>query len=113
MRHKSVVVIVMAIVLLAAPARNAYSADMWAKLCRGINNVLFCWAEVLYRPVEMHENGEIWAVALAGGIPKGLFFVVARAAVGVYEIASFPFPGTNDYGPILQPEHMVGPNAYP
>ncbi|HTL48951.1 MAG TPA: exosortase system-associated protein, TIGR04073 family [Verrucomicrobiae bacterium] len=112
MRQKHFPWIALIVMALLVPARPAYCADMWSKLGRGINNVVFCWAEIFYRPDEMHENGEIWPIAVAGGIPKGLLYTVARAAVGVYEIVSFPFPGTHHYGVILEPEHMVGPNAY-
>jgi len=91
----------------------AFSYDMWSKAGRGIHNMLFGWAEVFYRPYEMHAEGVGWHSALPGGLIKGVGYAVARTLTGAYELVSFPFPGSNEYGPILQPESVILENAYP
>ncbi len=88
----------------------AHAEDAWSKAGRGINNILFFPLELGYRPVEMHEKGEIWPTALAGGLLKGIGYSVARLGTGVYELLTFPFPGHNQYGPILQPENIFMTN---
>lgn len=88
------------------PAQAVAADDAWSKAGRGINNLLFFPLEITYRPVEMHEKGEIWPTAVAGGGLKGIGYAVARLGVGAYEFLTFPFPGHNHYGPILMPENI-------
>lgn len=95
--------------LLSSPQVEA--ADMWSKAGRGLNNIVFGWAEIFYRPVEMNRNGESWANSIGGGMIKGVGYAVARTLVGVYETLTFPFPGSNQYGPIILPEHTVLENS--
>lgn len=93
------------LVFLFCPGAEA--ADMWTKAGRGLNNIVFSPLEILYRPYEMKQNGEIWPIALAGGVFKGAGYAVARLGVGVYEVLTFPHPSPGNYETILQPEHMI------
>lgn len=108
-RGRILILMTAALMVLSVP--QARAADMWSKAGRGLNNIVFGWAEIFYRPVEMNRNGETWANAIAGGMIKGIGYAVARTLTGVYEVLTFPFPGATQYGPIILPEHVVMENS--
>lgn len=92
---------------LSFAGASAEAADMWSKVGRGLNNLAFFPLEIFYRPYEMHEKGESWPIAVAGGSLKGIGYAVGRLGVGVYEVLTFPQPGPTNYAPLMMPEHMV------
>ena len=50
---------------------------------------------------------------LTVGVLKGLQMTVTRAAVGVYEVATFMLPSQKDSGPILKdPEYLFETSNY-
>jgi len=78
------------------------SADhMGTKLGRGILNVATCWMEV---PNQIENRIAEDGPGAGGtvGVFEGIGMTVARAVVGVYEIATFPIPLPDDYEPILK-----------
>ena len=87
---------------------EVYADTMWSKFGRGVNNVIFGWVELVRQPEVMHrEEGERWPIAVAGGLLRGIPYSIARTAVGVYEILTFPIPRPRDFRPIMLPEHVV------
>lgn len=80
------------------------------KLGRGINNVT-----ELARMGEVRRSMEqtgIWEgtdKAYTTGVIRGFNRSLARTAVGVYEIVTFPFP---TYDPIFLPSEPVYPDSY-
>ena len=103
-----VVLFLLATLLFTAlmPAREAYADDMWVKLGRGLGNVIFGVSEILYQPAELGKV-ERWPIAILGGIPKGVFYAVARELVGVYEVLTFPVPVPPNFEPIMKPEFII------
>ena len=80
------------------------------KLGRGIRNVTeFGRMGEIRRSMEQSAIWEGPDVAYTTGFIHGLNRSVARTAVGVYEIATFPFP---DYDPVFFPENPVYPDSY-
>lgn len=73
------------------------------KLARGFANMVLCPAEV---PNQMFQ--EAYKTSPVTGVIVGLFKGVAkgasRLAVGAWEIATFYFPGNNNFQPIIDPE---------
>ena len=80
--------------------------DMWTKLGRGISNMTTGWMELGYQPSQMAEEKR-WPIALAGGIPKGVFYTYMRTMVGVYETVTFFVPSPKNFQPIMEPEYIV------
>lgn len=80
--------------------------DAFTKFGRGVGNVLFGWAEI-GRQIQIgwlehgHTRGTV------EGALRGSVWAVGRTVVGVYEVATFPFPGKENYGPILEPEFVL------
>lgn len=80
--------------------------DMWTKLGRGISNITTGWMELGYQPAKMAEEKR-WPIALAGGIPKGIFYTYMRTMVGLYETVTFFVPAPKNFAPIMEPEYIV------
>ena len=92
---------------MITPAYAQDNDDMWSKLGRGISNIGTVWIEVVNQPAKMSETKR-WPIAIAGGVPKGLFFALMRTLVGAYETVTFFVPnGDKGYGPILEPEFII------
>jgi putative exosortase-associated protein (TIGR04073 family) len=61
------------------------------KLSRGVANILFSFSEVIQTPSEINDregNAAAWTYGPIRGF--GRFFF--RVGMGVYEVATFPFP---------------------
>lgn len=73
------------------------------KLARGFANVILCPAEV---PNQMFREAYKSSPVSGGfvGICKGIGKGGKRLAIGVWEIATFYYPGSNHYQPYVEPE---------
>jgi putative exosortase-associated protein (TIGR04073 family) len=69
------------------------------KLGRGLHDTVFCIGEVVDKMNRAIKDRCI-TNAMTAGFTKGVGHMVERAAVGVYEIATFPIPQK----PIMDPE---------
>ncbi len=113
MRQKSIfrvgiAMLLMTITFLSTPLVPQARAeeDMWSKLGRGISNIGTGWMEIFNQPTQMAEEKR-WPIALAGGIPKGIFYFYMRTMVGVYETVTFFVPAPANYQPIMEPEFIM------
>ncbi|MBQ9787781.1 MAG: exosortase system-associated protein, TIGR04073 family [Lentisphaeria bacterium] len=108
-------------VFMFGGALSAKADDSWVmrpveKLGRGITNAAFCVFELPMKWTEVtNEKGAL--AGLTYGTLKGACYIVARAVVGVVDVATFlfPLPGCPDdqedvgwgYGPIMTPAWVV------
>ena len=93
--------------LIPASAFAQEEKDMWVKLGRGANNIVTGWVEVFNQPMQMAKT-ERWAIAIGGGVPKGIFMAVLRTLVGGFEVLTFPVKnGTLGYNGFLEPEVII------
>ena len=77
------------------------------KLGRGGANLLTCPLE-LVKCVGDANYSDGPAAALTYGFAKGVYRTLLRAGVGIFELATFPFPFPKDYEPILtDPEFFL------
>lgn len=77
----------------------------FAKLLRGIVNLLTGWVEL---PKRVHET-TLRSGAGAGftyGFVRGLGYGFIRTSGGAYEVITFPFPAPPDYKPVMQPAYI-------
>lgn len=119
---KRMLKLVLPILLLAtvlSPAKAVEELDSsgpLTKLGRGIANVAFGPLELLKQPYDINQNmGAI--PALTYGVLRGVCFTIARVAVGVTDIVTFPMPlpGCKDdpedygwgYGPLMRPAWVM------
>lgn len=77
------------------------------KLGRGLTNVATCPFEITKGMDDEKQESGIFAGLITGTL-KGTVNMVKRAAVGVYEVATFPIPAPKGYKPILkEPEYFL------
>ena len=95
--------------LVAAVALTAGCAGPEKKLGRGLMNVTeFARMGEIRRSMEQTHLWENTDSAYTTGLIRGVHRSLARTAIGVYEIATFPFPG---YGPIGASKDPIYPDA--
>ena len=84
---------------------RSYADGSARKLGRGLANVLTAPLELVRVPTLLGEN-EGGIAALTVGIIQGFKASVIRAAVGVFEAATFFTPFPHGFLPILKPEFV-------
>ena len=87
--------------LVIGMASPAYCDDSMKKFGRGVCNILTCPFE-LFEQVKRVNNSDGPMAAMTYGAVKGIAMVGVRAIVGVFEVATFPIPVPEGYGPILK-----------
>src|SRR3954468_13981255 len=63
------------------------------KLGRGLSNILFGAVEIIQTPAEINDR-EGNSAAASYGVVRGVGRFFFRFGMGVYEVATFPFPTT-------------------
>ena len=84
--------------------------DPFDKLARGTINLLVSPLEFFQGIGDAYGEHDI-AVAFATGFFWGPVNMVKRAAVGIFEIVTFPFPQPSNYGPIIEEPIFLGEKA--
>ena len=111
MKKVIAILIVFGIVLSAGSVATAEDGPV-KKLGRGITNVATSPLDLIKGMGDATQESGILA-GLTWGVLKGTVNVVKRAAVGVYEVATFPIPLPKDYAPILdEPEFFLEKEKY-
>lgn len=83
-----------------------YAADdQFDKLGRGFTNVFTGWGEIP-RYMEMAWIQDGYTQGTFVGFARGLKQMAVRTGIGFYEIFTFRSPGTQNYGPVLEPEFV-------
>ena len=104
MKYKGLIMAVVMVMVLAV-ATASYAQDPAKKLGRGLANILTGWIEL---PKNIYDTS-VEDNPLAGltiGLAKGVGMTIVRTGAGIYEVATFPFPIPEDYGPVLEPEFV-------
>lgn len=95
--------------LVAAVALTAGCAGPEKKLGRGLLNVTeFARLGEVRRSMEQTHLWENTDAAYTTGLIRGVHRSLARTAIGVYEIVTFPLPS---YGPVLTSKDPIYPDA--
>jgi len=86
---------------------NDYLSSAGRKLQRGASNTALGWIEI---PVGIEEIGNKHGVGAAAtwGVLHGVGRAIQRTAVGIFEILTFPFGLPQNFGPIIEPEFVLG-----
>ena len=87
-------------ILTIGLANTVYCDDALVKLGRGVCNVVTSPYEFVNQVSKVNNTDGPFA-AISVGVLKGFSMVIVRAAVGLYEVVSFPLPIPKDYEPIL------------
>src|SRR3989338_6635504 len=105
MSGKKIIVVLLIGMFIIGGTAYAEGSGPFTKFGRGVTNLLLSPAELVYQPMKMGEDNNA-LIAIIGGIPKGIVFVPVRAALGVYDIATFFVPYPKDWGYWIEPETL-------
>ncbi|UCG35405.1 MAG: exosortase system-associated protein, TIGR04073 family [Candidatus Omnitrophota bacterium] len=101
---KKILLLSLILQLIIAPV-SLFATDHNAlrKAARGLVNVSGCWMEIPRQMIKVKEaEGDL--AGISWGMAKGFTFLIGRALVGVYEIATFIIP---KYKPLVEPEFII------
>ncbi len=77
------------------------------KLGRGAANIATSPFEITNSMQEVNNESGFFG-AITWGILKGVWKTGVRAGAGIYEVVTFPFPGNNDYQPVIADPEFIG-----
>lgn len=102
-----IIVILIVAAILVSPAYCSIDINgPIRKLGRGLWNMVTCPCELPNRIKKVTDVGsktDAWTY----GLFEGITMIGFRLAVGAFEVATFPFPLPEDYGPTLKdPEYF-------
>ena len=112
---KKIVPVLCVMLMLLAPCIHAElveemnSNKALTKFSRGVTNIVTSPGEFVNQiPAAMEESPDYLtgAVMMVG---RGIGYTLLRLGAGLYDLATFPFPGKTDYKSIIQPETIAGP----
>lgn len=101
MKKAIILITMVSVLLVSAEASYAINTEgPMRKLGRGVANVFTSPVEIAKSVGEAnYEAGPVAAITY--GFLKGLYKAGVRAAVGIFEVVTFPFPLKENYAPIL------------
>ncbi|MCQ9208093.1 MAG: exosortase system-associated protein, TIGR04073 family [Omnitrophica bacterium] len=102
--HKALTILVASLIIFNAIITPCF-ADPMRKLGRGIANTLTGVVEIPKQVYQVSKEEHI-GKGITWGFLRGLGLGIARTAVGLYEVVTFPFPQPADYEPIIDPEFV-------
>ncbi len=95
----------------AALVEKMNSEKALTKFSRGVTNVATSPGELVTQvPVAMEQSPD-YLTGFIMSLGRGIGYMLLRAGAGIYDIATFPFPGKTDYKPIIKPETIADPVA--
>ncbi len=104
---KKIISLSLILLLMISFAAPAYSDGPLKKLGRGIWNLLTFPFEVPNRMTEANKRAGCYE-SVTYGLWEGLCMACFRAAMGAYEVVTFPVPLPDRYEPILKDPEYLG-----
>ena len=91
----------------AVVAEKMSSNKALTKFSRGVTNVLTSPGELVNQiPAAMDQSPDYLSGAIMS-VGRGIGYTLLRAGAGIYDLATFPFPGATNYKPIMKPETII------
>ena len=87
---------------------TAHADNAWNKLARGTLNLCVSPLEFFQGISDGVNEQEDLALGISTGVSSGLWNTAKRAAVGIYEIVTFPFPFPKGYAPVIEEPRFLG-----
>ena len=77
------------------------------KFGRGVTNIATGPGELLNQVPPAMEKSPDYLTGFIVGLGRGVGYTLLRVGAGLYDVATFPFPGKTDYKPIMKPETIA------
>ncbi len=81
------------------------------KFSRGVTNIATSPGEFINQTPTAMEQSPDYLTGTVMMIGRGIGYTLLRFGAGLYDLATFPFPGKTKYAPIMYPETIVTPVA--
>ena len=91
----------------AAVVEKMDSNKALTKFSRGVTNVATSPGEFVNQIPPAMEQSPDYLTGFIMSIGRGIGYMFLRAGAGIYDIATFPFPGPTNYKPIMKPETIA------
>jgi len=91
----------------AAVAEKMNSNKALIKFSRGVTNVATGPGEFVNQIPTAMEQSPDYLTGFIMGLGRGIGYTLLRVGAGIYDVATFPFPGASDYKPIMKPETIA------
>lgn len=91
----------------ASLAKEMNSNKALTKFSRGVTNIATSPGEVINQMPTAIEESPDYLTGFIMTIGRGTGYALLRAAAGIYDVVTFPFPGPTDYKPVMKPETIV------
>ena len=88
----------------ASLVENMDSEKALTKFSRGVTNLATSPGEYVYQIPKAMKDSPDYLTGYIMAIGRGTGYMLLRAASGIYDLVTFPFPGKTHYGPIMKPE---------
>jgi len=104
---KKIFIFVLTLLLAVSFIAPGYCGSPMEKLGRGACNLVTWPLELFHRMNEANKRGGVEEAATYG-LLEGLWMMTLRAAVGFWEVVTFPVALPENYGPVLtDPEFFI------
>ena len=74
------------------------------KFSRGVTNIVSSPGELAVQTPAAMEQSPDYLTGYIMAVGRGIGYMLLRAASGIYDVATCPFPGPTNYRPIMEPE---------
>ncbi|MFA5159380.1 MAG: exosortase system-associated protein, TIGR04073 family [Candidatus Omnitrophota bacterium] len=91
----------------AAIVEEMNSEKALTKFSRGVTNVATSPGEFVAQIPPAMEQSPDYLTGFIMSIGRGIGYTFLRFGAGIYDIATFPFPGRTDYKPVMEPETIA------
>ncbi|MFH1799676.1 MAG: exosortase system-associated protein, TIGR04073 family [Candidatus Omnitrophota bacterium] len=91
----------------AALAEKMNSTKALDKFGRGVTNIVTGPGELVMQVPTAMEKSPDYLTGFVVSIGRGIGYALLRVGAGIYDVATFPFPGSTDYKPIMKPETIA------
>ena len=91
----------------AALVKEMNSTKALEKFGRGMTNLATSPGELINQIPPAMEQSPDYVTGSVVALGRGIGYTLLRAGAGLYDLATFPFPGKTNYGPTMKPETIV------
>ena len=91
----------------AALVEKMDSNKALTKFSRGVTNIATSPGEFINQVPAAMEQSPDYITGFITAVGRGIGYTLLRAASGIYDVATFPFPGPTNYKPVMKPDTIV------
>ena len=91
----------------AALIEKMNSNKALTKFSRGLTNIATSPGEFVTQIPKAMDQSPDYVTGSIMAVGRGVGYTLLRLGAGIYDVATFPFPGATNYDPIMKPETVA------